>query len=193
MRVYPDLPTYIGATAKTFAWLQSQGVRVDVLESLAMMPLRLAHGHVGDDGIFEDDISGPPHLVFPQHDDVVYWHPKSGSLGSWNGRSFALGEDMVDIPETYAFDCNLNLFPDPMQWLKAKRDGIVILDWHRAWIRLQDAPRIAVHDSLLPLFKRHFQPPHKPEISIFKTDRSVVTTRHIPMKDRPNDIRNRAA
>ena len=64
------------------------------------------------------------------------------------GRAFALGEDAIGNPGTYSFDCNLNIWPDPLMWLRAKCDGCVILDWRRAWSCLQDAPRIAVHERL---------------------------------------------
>ena len=46
----------------------------------------------------------------------------------------------------------------------AASDGIVILDWSRAFDRLRDAPRIAMGESLLPLYKQHMRPCRMPEV-----------------------------
>jgi hypothetical protein len=35
-------------------------------------------------------------------------------LAGKNGRAFALAESAISRPETYSFDCNLNIVADPL-------------------------------------------------------------------------------
>src|SRR4051794_10034884 len=74
---------------------------------------------------------GAAWLGFEGPDDTVFWNASTGELATDLGRAFALGEDNISNPGTFAFDCNLNLFADPLNWLRAKRDGVVVLDWAR--------------------------------------------------------------
>ena len=114
-------------------------------------PLLVAHGDVAADGLFETDASGERWFAFDEFEvgDTVFWHPRSGRLASWTGRAFALGEQIIDEAATYSFDCALNIFDGPLAWLRARRDGIVVLDWSRAFDRLRDAPRVAIAEPLL--------------------------------------------
>ena len=105
------------------------------------------------------------------------WCSGSGrpvELTTWSGRAFALGQAIIDEAATYSFDCSLNIFDDPLDWLRSRRDGIVVLDWTRAFDRLRDAPRIALAESLLPLYRRHMRPAHLPELSIIPAQRRAA-------------------
>ena len=133
----------------------------------------LARGVRAADGCFEDDANGEEWLAFPEADDVIYWQPRSGKMARWNGRSFAVGEDRVYAAATYSFGNWLYIFADPLEWLRASRDGIVIVDWGQAFDRLRDVPRIAVSECLLDKLDQYLQPPRLPEIFVLRR-REVV-------------------
>jgi hypothetical protein len=92
------------------------------------------------------------------------------------GRAFALGQAVIDDPSTYSFDCNLNIFADPLEWLRAKRDGIVVLPnkWLLTFDRLRDVPRVAIVEQLLPLYRRHMKPSRLPELMILPERRQAA-------------------
>ncbi|WP_287205134.1 hypothetical protein [Mesorhizobium sp.] len=97
-----------------------------------------------------------------------------GKFATYANRAFALGQAVIDEAATYSFDCALNVFDNPISWLLAKRDGIVVLDWTRASDRLRDAPRIALAESLLPLYRRHMEPARTPELFIISGKRRAA-------------------
>lgn len=143
--------------------LQAQGLE---RETLAMMAsLRIVHGECGATGHFELRPDGLPFIAFVETDDVVLWNPDGGELATWTGRAFALGEDNIVNAATYAFDCALHVHRDPLSWLQDRARGIVVLDWRRAFDMLRDAPRIAIGEGLLPLYRRHMRCP-LPEIEV---------------------------
>ena len=121
------------------------------------------------DGRFDTTEDGPAWLAFDVFDgfmnqvDTAFCQPRTGELATWSGRTFALGQEVIDDPATYSFDCNLNIFADPREWLRAKRDGIVVLDWSLAIERLRDCPRIAVSEGVLAEYRKHMKPPHMPQ------------------------------
>ena len=155
-------------------WLLRAGV--DIMAVASPVPMKVAIGHVGPDGLLEPNCFGKRWLAFeePGSDDTVFWHPRTQVLARWSGRAFALGQDVVDNPGTYSFDCALNIFDDPLGWLRARRDGIVMLDWSRAFDRLRDAPRIAIAESLLPLYRRHMRPARVPELFVVPSKRRAA-------------------
>ncbi|MBS3652579.1 hypothetical protein KEU06_28800 [Pseudaminobacter sp. 19-2017] len=142
-----------------------------MVRPIAMM---VGVGSPAPDGLFDNGDDGERWLAFEQENDCVFWQPRRGTLATYSGRAFALGEDIVDNPGTYAFDCALNIFSDPVDWLRAKRDGIVALDWSRAFDRLRHVPRIAIAETLLPLYKRHMRPPRMPELFIIPGRRQAA-------------------
>jgi hypothetical protein len=145
-------------------------VGVDIMALATPWAMKVAHGYRAADNRFESYVSGERWLAFERLDftDIVFWHRPTNRLTTWCGRTFALGEEVIDDPATYSFDCALNIFADPLEWLRARRDGIVVLpsQWHRAFERLRDAPRIAIAESLLPTYRRFMKPAHMPELSI---------------------------
>lgn len=85
----------------------------------------------------------------PLSEDVVLWDADSGHLWSLSGRAFALGEENVRDPATYAFDNSLLIHPDPLSWLIGRAHGIVVLRWDLAFDWLRDVPRVTVGQSLV--------------------------------------------
>lgn len=151
------------------AWLIRE--RVPTAAMIQPAPVMVATGSKAEDGLFEHAEDGERWLAFEQEDDFVFWHPAAENMATFANRAFALGEEIILNPGTYAFDCMLNIFSSPLDWLRAKRDGIVILDWSKAFDRLRDAPRIAIVESLLPLYRRHMRPAHTPELFVISGKR----------------------
>jgi hypothetical protein len=143
---------------------------VDIIALAMPLGMQVSCGTLGSDGRFDPDPHGERWFAFDERaaHDVVFWHWGSRQLCSWSGRAFALGQDAIDDPSTYSFDCNLNIFADPLQWLLAKRDGIVVLPekWPLAFDRLRNVPRIAITEGLLPLYQRHMKPSQVPELFV---------------------------
>jgi hypothetical protein len=167
-----DLLQYPPIEWERFRWLLKAGVPVDTLTALT--PIRIATGRRAEDGIFEDDDAGAGFLVFEEPEDVIFWQPRTGEIATAVNRAFALGENAIYNPGTYSFDCHLNIFSSPLDWLRNRCDGCVILHWDRAFDRLLDAPRIAISEDLLFLYKRHMRPSHMPEVSVIATGKAVA-------------------
>ena len=113
---------------------------VTVMALIRPEPMQIARGHMAHDALFESHPSGDRWYAFPVSaaDDIVFWQKETGKIAIWTGRAFALGEEIIWDASTYSFDCALNIFSDPLDWLRARRDGIVVLDWY---LRFRSAPR----------------------------------------------------
>lgn len=166
----PDLSRYKPLQQKQLDWFRRHGVpttalftSIDTGNPTAVM---IANGVKAADGRFDDDPSGPAWFVFEEREDVVFWIPLGNDLATFNGRAFALGEDAVSNPGTYAFDNRLDLYPEPLAWLRANRDGCVVLDWSRARSRFENCPRIGLSESLVRTYERHMRPPAGPEVFV---------------------------
>jgi hypothetical protein len=66
-------------------------------------------------------------------DDLVAFDGRA-RVGRWLGRAVLLGEQMRFFPRVES--PALRVFADPLQWLRAERHGVVILDQGRARWRL---------------------------------------------------------
>ncbi|AMS42473.1 hypothetical protein [Aminobacter aminovorans] len=153
-------------------YLRHAGVTVPAM--INPTPVMMATGAGAHDGLFDHHPDGEPWLAFEEHEDCVFWNPRHGRFATYANRVFALGQAVIDEAATYSFDCALNVFDNPLGWLLAKRDGIVVLDWTRAFDRLRDAPRIALAESLLPLYRRHMKPARTPELFIVSGKRRAA-------------------
>ena len=132
--------------------------------------MQVAVGDVASDGLFEPHATGQRWFAFEEFDagDIVFWHQASERIASWSGRAFALGQDIIGDPAIFSFDNALNIFDDPLDWLRCRRDGIVVLPgrWDGAFDRLRDCPRIAIAQRLLPVYRRQMKPPRMPELFV---------------------------
>lgn len=160
---------YLRRCRSAMAWLRGHGFAVE-----AIADLRFAIGIKAADGRFDNDPAGEGWIVFPERDDVVFWSPATGQFATWYGRAFAIGEVSIDNPATYAFDCNLNIYKSPIDWLYADRDGIVVIDWARAFDWLRDAPRIAVAEALWPTYRKQMRPARLPEVFVLQARRAAA-------------------
>jgi hypothetical protein len=153
-------------------WFVAKGVSPTALRGPPLV--LVAHGVKADDGLFDEDEAREDWLVFPEAEDCIYWQPRSGEMARWNGRNFALGQDLIGAAATHSFGGRLHIFQDPLDWLRAGRKGLVIVDWSQTFDRLRDCLRIAVAEGLLDKLKAHLQPPHLPEILVLREQREVV-------------------
>ena len=149
---------------------------IDIMSLAHPVAMKVARGHVALDGRFDPDCRRDRWFVFDESeaDDLVFWQRQTGRLATWSGRALALGQAAIDAAATYSFDCSLNIFDDPLDWLRSRRDGIVVLDWTRAFDRLRDAPRIALAENLLQSYRRYMRPAHLPELSIIPAQRRAA-------------------
>jgi hypothetical protein len=171
MAALPSLDLLL-PTQEELDWLLAQDISITAL--VRPLAMKVATGDIGQHGYFEAANSGPRWLAFEQEHDLLLWNPRGRLLVAESRRSFALGEDIVDNPSTYAFDCNLNIFAEPLEWLRANRDGIVVIDWSRAFDRLRDVPRIAIAEALLPTYRLFMKPGRMPELLVIPTARRAA-------------------
>jgi hypothetical protein len=73
--------------------------------------------------------------------DICAWQALTGKLATWLGRACMLGEDNLYGPRVGA---GLAVHSSPLDWFKAARDGVVILDPKRAAPMLRDAGALTV-------------------------------------------------
>lgn len=106
---------------------------------------------------------------------MIFWNPVTGGIGTDTGRAFALGEDLIDHPATTAFSRWLNIYPDPLEWLRNNRRGIVVIRCELAFDKLCYVPRIAVAEALLPTYRKMVKPRHMPRLAMLPgTERTVA-------------------
>ena len=145
-------------------WLLTRGVLpAALIQPSSIMTCR---GERARDGRFDENHEGPQWFVFEEQYDLVFWNPATGEIATDTGRAFALGEDLIYNPATTAFDCWLNLYSDPLEWLCHKRKGIVVIKHGWAFDKLRDVLRVAVVEAMLPVYRKMMKPPHMPQLAV---------------------------
>jgi hypothetical protein len=76
--------------------------------------------------------------------DLAAWGLDTGALATWRGVATVLGVDRLTGPRIEVD--GLRVFPGPLEWLRAERQGVVILDPERARWRLT-GERLIVGDA----------------------------------------------
>ena len=124
-------------------WLLHQGFS----ESALMTPtlIRAANVEFLNGRTFDFDVGGERAFVLVVADnefvvDFVAWEPKRGALATWRGAAFALGQEAIFNPASYFDGKALRVHRTPLEWLKAERDGIVIVQPQLTYAYLRDAP-----------------------------------------------------
>lgn len=81
--------------------------------------------------------------------DLACWVPSTGALATWQGCSWALGQNEFPAPlHVLRSDGAIMLFRDPLSWLQADRRGLVIVDPAQArWRLLQDGGPFLVQEA----------------------------------------------
>ena len=158
-------------------WLLRQGVMP--LSIVTPEPIYIAPGSRADGGFFyhqkPDDPKMPGWLALQPSElefaDIFYWHPAS-RIFAWEfgyRRGFALGQDILENPGATALGQAINIYADVMTWLKAGREGLVIVDWDQAHARLRHVGHVAVDPAILALYKFHMPTTRLPRVSVLST------------------------
>ena len=123
---------------------------------LANPDMVLKAGIILDDGgntfVFEhhtDADSGTDAFILPVEDtsgivDLIAFDPETGLLATWLGRAFAINEASIWEPNLDGDP--LPIWRDPVGWLKAKREGIVLLKPQQAYSYLDHLPGVIAED-----------------------------------------------
>jgi hypothetical protein len=159
-------------------WFLRQGVTEDAL----VQPWPIGATSVLFDGHnFAPDPNGVRAITIVVIDcgyiiDIAAWQPRSGQMASWFGRAFCIEQDQVSNPATYFADGALLVHATPLEWLRAGREGIVILRPELSYIYLGRCRRLWVSDlQLAAIVRRQLQPP-KPKVQIIVADTERVLT-----------------
>ena len=141
-------------------WLLDEGVPVSALWPIGGASVRF------DGRAFDLEHGGEQAITFRTLDrgevvDLIAWNPQTGALASWLGAAFCLG-DLEDIhnPATYFGGGGLLVHASPLEWLRAGREGIVIVRPEMASAYLEHCTRIACSDHEHALnVERWLRPP----------------------------------
>jgi hypothetical protein len=131
---------------------------------------------------FELDPSGERAFTFVIFDrgeafDIGACEPHSGRLGSWLSRGFCLDDhDWLGNPAVTWAGGALRIHASPLEWLRASREGIVILRPELSYIYLGRCRRLWVSDKQFAAkVKGWLQPPKRNvEIIVADTERTVA-------------------
>ena len=127
-------------------WLLDQGLNENALWPISGVTVRF------DRNTFGLDDTGERALTFRAEDsgeviDLIAWQPRTGALASWRGQAFCLGDlDEIYNPATYFMDGALRVHASPLEWLRANREGIVILRPDFTYAHLRFCQRILCDD-----------------------------------------------
>ena len=105
-------------------------------------------------GSFDFDRGGHAAIIFLAEDcgeviDLIAWQQKSGAVASWRGAAFCLGDtEHIFNPATYFADDALRIHRTPLDWLKASREGICIVQPARAYSYLRGVSRVSCADEV---------------------------------------------
>jgi hypothetical protein len=160
----PRLPLY-GLNQGQIDHFLAAGVTTDAM--IWPVPLLTTNGKRAADGRFEPDPDGPDWIVVEEPEDWIFWNVETGEMALDTGRAFALGEEITSQTGTCWFGSYLNIYDDPLAWLQNKRDGIVPTpgQWHLAFERLRDLPRVAVAPGLVEKYQAAMRP-HMPDLAV---------------------------
>jgi hypothetical protein len=159
-------------------WLLHHGIAAAALTESWPIGAATVCFHDGG-GTFDIDAAGGRALTFRATDrddviDLIAWQPRTDQLASWRGAAFCLG-DLDDIwnPATWFDGDGLHIHRSPLDWLKADRNGIVILQPKLCWAYLRNVQSVICSDiEHGDAVKRWIKPP-RPQTKIFIKTTSV--------------------
>jgi len=151
-------------------WLTSHGVSPSAI--IEPWPIRSAR--VQFDGLhgFDFATESEQALVFKAEDrreqiDFIAWERRTGNLASWYGNAFCLGDvDDIFNPATYFAGDALRLHETSLDWLRADRDGIVILCPELVPAYLANCQRVRCSNVSYARKVEKWLQPHKPKVEI---------------------------
>lgn len=90
------------------------------------------------------------------YEDDALWQPKTGELVS--STCWCLG--------TYEPNVTVTIHATPLDWLRANRTGIVVIDWAQAFDNLYRLPRVILPASLRAKYDDAMRLPTLPHVEI---------------------------
>jgi hypothetical protein len=138
-------------TTAELEWLFAHGVAPDVMAE--PWPIRSARVVFDDLHGFDFNRDGEPALIFKAEDrgeeiGLIAWELSTGKFASWDGNTFCLSDlDQLDNPAIYFSGGSLQIHADPLDWLRANREGIVILRPDLTYAYLRHCPRLVFADQ----------------------------------------------
>jgi len=160
----PDAPTSLDQRA--LDWLLAQGIGIDVVGSfgkLEMVPLAVQCARVildGYGGYIASGIGDFAYILPVIRDsiiDLVAWVPRTGEIATRDGIGAMLGEGHVGCDGWGTTGRAIPVFRSPLNWLRADRQGLVIVNPDLAARRLAgailDAEDVAHRQELTDLLR----------------------------------------
>jgi hypothetical protein len=165
-------------TEAEIGWLLDQ----DISDTAILEPEPLRAGKVRFLGKQTFDFArfsdiGERALVIVADEDLIAWQPRTGTLATWRGATFALGQEAIFNPATYFSSGALHVHETPLQWLQADRQGIVIVRPGLCHAYLAHCPRLASSDTGFARKVQAWVQPRKPTVQILvgvKPDRAAA-------------------
>ena len=77
--------------------------------------------------------------------DIVAWQPATNRIGTWRGLAWALGQDAIYAPRLSEHD-GLPVWTSPLDWLRGRRRGVVLIMPRLAADWLCDAGPLVAED-----------------------------------------------
>jgi hypothetical protein len=158
------------ASDEQISWLMDEGVSDDAL--MHDYPVGSANV-IFDRNTFDIDPDGECALTFRALDrgeiiDLIAWSPESNRIGSWRGVAFAVGDqDDIWNPASFFDGSPLRVHANPLAWLKADREGIVVVDHRMTNAMLGRAWAVSFADyEFAEQFQKWVQPP-APTVRLF--------------------------
>lgn len=151
-----DIPT-----EKEIAWLLKQGAPEEAMrEPWALRAAAVVFHRKSDTFEFaEKGKSGHEEsaraIIFRAEDngrvlDLAAWQPRSKRTAMWRASAFCIGDlEQIFNPATYFGGGALRIHSSPLGWLKARREGIVIVDQSMCYAYLRNCQRIECEDKAL--------------------------------------------
>lgn len=145
-------------------WLLHQGLSEKALMTPTL--IRAANVEFLNGGTFDFVASGERAFILVVDDnelmiDLVAWKPQRDAIATWRGAAFALGQDAIFNPASYFDGSALRVHRTPHEWLRAERDGIVIVQPRSTYAYLRDA-RLSFADRAFAQKVKRWREPSMP-------------------------------
>jgi hypothetical protein len=142
----PEIDWFIRQSVPALALIQPLAIATDTVNftpALSSKPTGAGRFEFSRCRPADDAVSA---VIIPAFDewgylaDLTAWHPKTSAVASWLGRVGLLGQDMLFAPR---FGDPIVVHETPLEWLRFKRTGVVIVDPRRAAPLLRAAEPLA--------------------------------------------------